>query len=64
MHTHIHTVIVPSSLSTLRITTINTQYSPTVEVVVDDGLGLRGSTREVGSTGEGGSTGKRESHAA
>ena len=48
MHTHIHTVIVPSSLSTLRIATINTQYSPTVEVVVDDGLAmeLEGSTGE------------------
>ena len=38
--------------------TINTQYSRTVEVVVDDGLGLRGSTEEGGSTGE------RKSHAA
>ena len=41
-----------------------------MEVVVEDGLGLRGSTveegstREVGPTGEGGSTGEREIHAA
>ena len=50
--------------------TLNTQDSPTVEVVVEDGLGLRGSTgeegstREVGSIGEVGSTGEREIHAA
>ena len=50
-HTYMHTHTYCDSTEFI-------EYSPTVEVVVDDGLGLRGSTEEGGSTGE------RKSHAA
>ena len=68
--THIHTCCDSTVYIEYIAYTLNTQDSPTVEVVVEDGLGLRdstveeGSTREVGPTGEGGSTGEREIHAA